>query len=69
LDEFGTTQVELLPTDPAHNIFPFELRTPSDSVFISASTENEREKWISSLNSNIICGDLGNIIIEEVMLV
>lgn len=69
MDEYGTTQIELLPTDPAHNVFPFELRTPSDSIFISANTENERDKWISSLHSNIICGDIGNSILDEVMLV
>ena len=62
------TSVELLPADPAKNIFPFEVRSYGDKpMYISASSENERKTWTDCIIANIAYGQVANSLIDDVV--
>lgn len=59
------TTVELLPTDPTKNIFPFEVSNCKGKMYLSATSDEDRASWVQSLVINIAVSNVGLVLIDD----
>eukprot|EP01094_Clydonella_sp_ATCC50884_P016836 TRINITY_DN2839_c0_g2_i3.p1 TRINITY_DN2839_c0_g2~~TRINITY_DN2839_c0_g2_i3.p1 ORF type:complete len:571 (-),score=192.44 TRINITY_DN2839_c0_g2_i3:103-1815(-) len=67
LNNYGVNSVMALPSDPSNHMFPFELRTPTQHLFLSACTEQEQRNWLESLCANVAANQIGYSFLDEVI--
>lgn len=63
------TIVEMLPTDPTKNIFPFEVRNIVGKFFLSATNDEDRTSWIETIISNISISNVLSNLLDDVVKV
>lgn len=63
------TIVEMLPTDPTKNIFPFEVHNITGKFFLSATCDEDRSSWIETIISNISISNVLSNLLDDVVKV
>merc|ERR1712137_1152915 len=60
------TTVEMLPTDPTKNAFPFEVRNVAGKMFLSATCDEDRSSWVETIISNIALSNVLSSLLDDV---
>ena len=60
------TSVEMLPTDPTKNAFPFEVCNIAGKMFLSATCDEDRSSWVETIISNIALSNVLSSLLDDV---